>query len=89
VMLEAMAAGLPVLASDLPAHRDMVQHRQTGWLAAAPDDLRMGLDWLEDPLHNKNAGQAARKWVKDSTGTWDDCAARYAAAYQSLLERRS
>lgn len=89
VMLEAMAAGLPVLASDLPAHRDMLQHRQTGWLAATRDDLVDGLDWLEDPVHNQQAGQAARQWVRDTVGTWDDCAARYAAAYQSLLEHKA
>ena len=86
VMLEAMAAGLPVLASDLPAHRDMVHHQQTGWLAASRDELCQGLDWLEDPLHNKATGQAARKWVKDSVGTWDDCAGRYSTAYRRLLE---
>lgn len=89
VMLEAMAAGLPVLASDLPAHRDMLQHRQTGWLAATRDELCQGLDWLEDPANNQQTGQAARQWVKNSVGTWDDCAGRYAAAYQSLLERKS
>ncbi len=89
VMLEAMAAGLPVLASDVPAHRDMVQHSQTGWLAANRDELCKGLDWLEDSVHNQNTGQAARKWIKDSIGTWDDCAGRYTAAYQSLLERGS
>jgi glycosyltransferase involved in cell wall biosynthesis len=86
VMLEAMAAGLPVLASDLPAHRDMVQHRQTGWLAASRDEFCQGLDWLEDPVQNQQTGQAARKWIKDSIGTWDDCAGRYASAYRSLLE---
>src|SRR6185369_2871402 len=89
VMLEAMAAGLPVLASDLPAHRDIVQHRLTGWLAGSPHELAQGLDWLDDPANNHHAGQTARQWVKDSIGTWDDCAGRYAAAYQSLLERRS
>lgn len=89
VMLEAMAAGLPVLASDLPAHRDMLQHRQTGWLAATRNELCQGLDWLEDPVNNLQTGQAARKWIKNSTGTWDDCAGRYAAAYQNLLERKS
>lgn len=89
VMLEAMAAGLPVLASDLSAHRDMVQHRQTGWLAATREELCQGLDWLEDPIHNQQIGQAARKWVKDSIGSWDDCAGRYAAAYQSLLEQKA
>jgi len=32
VLLEAMAAGLPVIVSDLPAHRDLVQARQpAGW----------------------------------------------------------
>ena len=89
VMLEAMAAGLPVLASHLPAHRDMLQHRQTGWLAATRDELCQGLDWLEDPVHNQATGQAARSWIKASIGTWDDCADRYTAAYRSLLERKA
>ncbi|MBK8743233.1 MAG: glycosyltransferase family 4 protein [Propionivibrio sp.] len=88
VMLEAMAAGLPVLATDLPAHRDMLQQGQTGWLAATRDDFIKGLGWLEDPVNNQSVGQAGRQWVKDSIGTWDDCAGRYAAAYQSLLESR-
>jgi hypothetical protein len=89
VMLEAMAAGLPVLASDLPAHRDIVQHRATGWLAETPRDLAVGLAWLDDPVNNSVTGQAARRWIKESVGTWDDCAGRYTAAYRSLLERRS
>lgn len=89
VMLEALAAGLPVLASDLPAHRDILQHRQTGWLAASRDELEQGLDWFEDPVNNQKTGQAARQWVKDSIGTWDDCAGRYAAAYRSLLEHKA
>lgn len=86
VMLEAMAAGLPVIASDLPAHRDIVQHKRNGWLVVAPDDLRQGLGWLEDPTSNLEAGEAARAWIKASVGNWDDCAGRYAAAYRQLLE---
>ena len=89
VMLEAMAAGLPVLASDLPAHRDMLEHRQTGWLANSRDHLDEGLGWLENPAHNQSVGRAARQSIKDSVGTWDDCAGRYAAAYRSLLEPKS
>jgi len=85
VMLEAMAAGLPVLASDLPAHRDIVQHRATGWLAETPQDLATGLAWLNDAANNRHTGQAARRRIKDRVGTWDDCADRYAAAYQELL----
>jgi hypothetical protein len=67
----------------------MVRHRETGWLAASRDDLCQGLDWLEDPINNKATGQAARNWIKQSIGTWDDCAGRYAAAYKDLLEHRA
>lgn len=86
VMLEAMAAGLPILATDIAAHRDMLQHRATGWLAATRSDLSDGLTWLEEPTHNLATGHAARQWVKHTVGTWDDCASRYAAAYRELLE---
>lgn len=86
VMLEAMAAGLPVIASDLPAHRDVVKHRQTGWLASNRDALSEALDWLEDSSNNEAAGQAARQWVRTSVGTWDDCAERYMKAYRDLME---
>jgi len=89
VMLEAMAAGLPVLATDIPAHRDMLKHQQTGWLVGAQANLAQGLNWLEEPQHNAATGLAARLWVKEVVGTWDDCAARYAAAYQDLLEPQS
>jgi hypothetical protein len=86
VMLEAMAAGLPILATDIPAHRDMLQHRQTGWLAGTRSNFVDGLNWLEDPLRNAAIGQAARQQIKNTVGTWDDCAGRYAAAYRDLLE---
>lgn len=86
VLLEAMAAGLPVVVSDLPAHRDIVQHRQTGWIVPARSELNEGLDWVEHPENNQRMGQAARAWVKWSVGTWDDCARRYVAAYRSLLQ---
>ena len=86
VMLEAMASGLPILASDLPAHRDMLQHRQTGWLASTRSNLIEGLNWLEDPVRNAAIGKAAQQHIRDDVGTWDDCAGRYAAAYRDLLE---
>jgi len=85
VILEAMAAGLPVLATDIPAHRDMLKHKQMGWLVGAQADLAQGLNWLEEPQHDTALGLAARQWVKEVVGTWDDCAVRYVAAYQDLL----
>ena len=87
VMIEAMAAGLPVIASDLPAHLDLVQHGRTGWLAANRAELCEGLAFLEDPVQNRIAGEAGSKWIRESIGIWRDGASRYIAAYQSLLER--
>ena len=88
VIIEAMAAGLPVIASDLPAHRDLVQHRRTGWLAANRTELCQGLAFFEDPVQNRCAGQVGSKWIRESIGMWRDGANRYIAAYQSLLERK-
>ncbi len=85
VMLEAMASGLPVIASDLSAHRDIIKHRGNGWLASTRDDLRQGLEWLEEPTRNLETGEIARARIRDLIGTWDDCADRYVAAYRQLL----
>lgn len=86
VMLEAMASGLPVLASDMPAHRNLLQHQLTGWLAGTRVEVERGLKWLEQSEQNQQSGESARQWIKETIGTWDDCAKRYAEAYRDLLE---
>ena len=86
VMLEAMAAGLPIIASDLSAHRDFIEHLKTGWLTASQQDFAVALAQLEEPVLNTAIGQAARCWAAEEIGTWDDCAARYCCLYASLME---
>lgn len=85
VMLEAMAAGLPILASPLPAHQDIVGHGRTGWLCAGPAQLQEGLTALETPDRNLALGTQAREEARRRFGTWDDCASRYAMLYEGLL----
>lgn len=85
IMIEAMAAGLPIIASDLPGHRDIVQHKQTGWIASTQISFKEGLLSLEQSAQNKILGDAARHAVKHTIGTWDDCATHYVSLYRSLL----
>lgn len=87
VMLEAMAAGLPIVASRMPAHADIVDDGVTGALCDSPESYSQALAGLEDVTANVRTGEAARAWVARELGTWDDCATRYMRIYRHLLGR--
>lgn len=86
VMLEAMAAGLPILASRLPAHENIVFNGKTGWICDTAQDFASNLCQLESTEQNILYGQAARLWSHEAIGTWDDCAARYNAIYRRISQ---
>lgn len=85
VMLEAMAAGLPIIASRMPAHATVVVDGKTGMLCDSPASYGNALASLEHASVNRQFGEAARRHVSDELGTWDDCAKRYIAVYKHLL----
>jgi len=85
VMLEAMAAGLPIIASRMPAHAGIVFDGETGVLCDDTDDYGTALLELENTLTNRRMGDAARRWATSEIGTWDDCANRYLQIYHRLL----
>lgn len=85
VMLEAMAATLPIVASRIPAHEDLIRHGSTGWLCGGTDDFAAALDALEDDTRGREIGERAREFVRAGVGTWDDCAARYADIHRELV----
>ena len=87
VMIEAMAAGLPVIASRIPAHADLIRHGETGWLVDSRNELAEALDQAESDTAAEVVGNSARGWVRSEIGTWDDCAGRCLAAYRDLLRR--
>lgn len=85
VILEAMAGALPIVASPLSAHRELVRDGETGYLVDNRKEFIHALDRLRDETHNRRIGEAGRAWVRVEIGNWSDCAARYVACYQQLL----
>jgi glycosyltransferase involved in cell wall biosynthesis len=86
VMLEAMASGIPIIASRMPAHVNMLEHGRTGLLVETSQELATGIALLENVQENVRIGSTARDAVIQDVGTWDDCAQRYATMYRSLSD---
>ncbi|SEW01824.1 glycosyltransferase family 4 protein [Luteibacter sp. 329MFSha] len=86
VMLEAMASGLPIIASRLPAHEDLITHGSDGMIVEGPDSFGAALGSLEDEDENRRMGAASRVSARERFGTWADCAARYSALYGRLVQ---
>lgn len=86
VMLEAMASGLPIIASRMPAHASIVNDEITGILCDSVDRYGDALMRLEDTDVNRHFGEAAREWAMCEIGTWTDCAERYTRIYRKLLQ---
>lgn len=86
VMLEAMASALPIIASRMPAHADIVEDGVTGFLCDDEAGFAGALEKLEEPGTNLRCGEAARARVRRELGNWGDCARRYTTIYRRLLE---
>lgn len=84
VLIEAMASGLPLIASDLAAHRDLVRDGETGRLVKSREAFSAALEELSDPQHNRRAGDAGRALARREIGDWRDAAARFRAAYREV-----
>ncbi len=81
--LEAMAMGIPVLASDIGGHAELVSDGETGLLfkAESPESLveqasRLG----RDPELRAQLGAGGRRWV-ESERTWERIVTRYLPIY--------
>ncbi|MGP9503316.1 glycosyltransferase family 4 protein [Specibacter sp. AOP5-B1-6] len=86
--VEALASARPVVASNLPALREIIEENVNGRLSAAdnPADLAKVLSGLllDQELRNQ-LGLAGRNRVLE-TRTWAANAAAYSAAYKKVVE---
>ena len=74
VLIEAMAAGVPVVGSDAPGIREVIDHGVTGLLA---DDLRAAIASVrDDPRAAATRAAAALAWVRRER-TWESVVGRY------------
>ncbi len=87
VVLEALAAGLPVVATDIPGTSEIVAHGENGLLVPPRDSRALAKaisELLNDPLRREKMGRAGREMILRLGLTWDDVARRYISLYQEL-----
>jgi glycosyltransferase involved in cell wall biosynthesis len=86
-VLEAMAAGLPVVATDIPGHRALIDHKTHGLLVptdGAPSLANAVLHLLDQPDTARAQGAAGRERVRHEF-TLDRMVRDHRALFEGLL----
>lgn len=88
-IMEAMAAGLPVIATDIPPNRELVVDGETGFLVRVGD--RAGFQQfadriLADPELARRLGDAGRERMRQNFSI-DKMVATHARLYREVLGR--
>jgi glycosyltransferase involved in cell wall biosynthesis len=89
-VLEAMACGLPVLASQIAGNEELVAHKETGLLVPSEDAnaLQIALgELLPDSAARQRMGAAARKRV-EAQYSWQRVGQEYLELVQHALESK-
>ena len=88
--LEGMAMGKPVIASDVPAMRELITDGVTGLLFKAGDHVHLAArccELLSDPALMRRLGNAGRETVCRER-QWSSLVAQYLPIYQRLVRSR-
>ena len=89
-VMEAMAAGLPVIASDIPANRELITNGETGYLVRPGDSVAFAQyadRLLADPKLANRLGESARHRIVAEHSV-EAMVEAYASLYESVVARR-
>jgi glycogen(starch) synthase len=90
-LLEAMAAGLPVIATNVGGTVELVDHGSNGLLVGAQnvDELSLALHTLAgDPAQRERFGAASRRLARERF-SWSAVARQYEAIFEESLGQRT
>jgi len=88
-VIEAMAAGLPVIVSKIDAVTDFVSPEKTGLLFDVGNarQLAQGIQQLmNNPGLCVTLGEAGRQYIVDQKLTWENCAEHYSELYFNAVD---
>jgi phosphatidylinositol alpha-mannosyltransferase len=88
VLLEAMAAGVPVVATDIPGYNEVVEDGVQGFLVPPEDPEALAealLRLLRDPALRARMSAAGRQRARQYD--WDEIARRVVEFYEEVRER--
>ncbi len=90
VILEAMASGVPVVATDIPGTNELVKHGANGWLAPPRDGRKLAqmiIELLGSYERTNQFTQSAQETVKEFS--IQHIARQYEQLYLKLINRKN
>lgn len=91
VLLEAMAAGIPVIASDIEGVRELIENDVNGVLFEPGNsrELSLRIKQLRDDLNLRyRLAKKAREFIKKNNLLWSETGQKYSELYKDVLERK-
>jgi glycosyltransferase involved in cell wall biosynthesis len=89
VIMESMAAGIPVVATDIPGTRELAANDAIGWMVPVGNEQALGsaiLAALRDPTRQQGCIDHAHRMVQSFT--IESVAAEYAALYEAIADKQ-
>jgi glycosyltransferase involved in cell wall biosynthesis len=87
IVMEAMAAGVAVIASDIDGVRELIEPGRTGLLFTVGDIEGLCTHMaalMDQPARTRQIARQARRWIKEQNLTWQNTAAQYQYTYNRL-----